>query len=59
MADKVTVPASTVREWARKKGLQVGTRGHIHKDVVDAFNRAHRAKEYVNTNPWLHENKAS
>lgn len=47
------VTASEVRAWALKRGLTVGKRGHINKSVVEAFNRAHRVKQYVNTNPWL------
>jgi hypothetical protein len=45
--------AADVRAWARRKGLTVGKRGHLPKDVVAAFNRAHRARKFTNANPWL------
>lgn len=46
-------PATTaeVRAWAARKGLPVGSRGHMPQDVYDRFNRAHRAKVAVNNNP--------
>lgn len=50
---KAKVTASEVRSWALERGLDVGSRGHIRQDIVEAFNRAHRVKEYVNTNPFL------
>lgn len=55
---KAQVSAAEVRDWARQRGFEVGTRGHIRQDVVEAFNRAHRVKEYVNTNPWLKSDEA-
>jgi hypothetical protein len=45
------VSASVVRAWARRRGLTVGNRGHLAQSVIDAFNRAHRVKYFVNTNP--------
>ncbi|MGV9678795.1 histone-like nucleoid-structuring protein Lsr2 [Nocardia sp. NPDC003482] len=32
-------PASTIREWARASGLDVGTRGRIRADIVAAHRR--------------------
>ena len=52
---KQTVPASTVRQWANKRGIQVGTRGHLPQAVVEKFNRAHPTKEFTSSNPWLGE----
>jgi hypothetical protein len=52
-AEKTQVDAAVVREWANQNGRQVGARGHLPKDVVEAFNRAHRVKVYTNRNPWL------
>lgn len=43
--------AADVRDWARRKGLEVGTRGHLPSGVVDQYNRAHRVKKFENTNP--------
>ena len=40
-----------VRAWARKRGIPVGTRGHIAKDVIKQFNRTHR-KRATSKNPW-------
>lgn len=51
MSDTVTVPASEVRAWAREKGLEVGTRGHLSGDVISKFNGAHRRRQFVNNNP--------
>jgi hypothetical protein len=49
---KQLVSAAVVRAWARAKGLTVGKRGHLPQEVIEAYNRAHRAKEFVNPNPW-------
>lgn len=59
MDNKISVSASFVRAWALKKGLTVGTRGHLPKPVVEAFNKAHKTKVFTNTNPWLAANKAA
>lgn len=53
MNDRLLVSASFVRSWARRKGFAVGQRGHLPKNVVEAFNRAHRTRYFTNTNPWL------
>lgn len=39
----VQVPASreAVRAWARSHGYQVGDKGRIAREVMDAYNRAH------------------
>lgn len=54
---KQQVPASEVRNWARSKGFAVGDRGHLPQHVIEAYNRQHRVKVFVNQNPWLSENK--
>lgn len=33
--------AATMREWARKQGIQVGARGRIHPDLKAAYAAAH------------------
>jgi hypothetical protein len=50
---KRQVPAADVRQWANKKGFDVGTRGHLPQNVIEKFNRAHPSKEFVSGNPWL------
>lgn len=57
--EKFQVSAATVRAWARRKGLQVGERGHLPKSVISAFNRAHRTKVFTNSNPWLKSKAAA
>jgi hypothetical protein len=49
--EKRQVPASTVRTWAQDRGLQVGQRGHLSREVVRQFNRAHRKQEFRSSNP--------
>lgn len=49
----ITATAGEVRVWAAKKGLSVGTRGHLPVEVIGAFNRAHRRRQFTNRNPWL------
>lgn len=44
--------AAEVRAWAKKAGLVVGRRGHLPLEVVAAFNRRHRRKQFTNKNPW-------
>lgn len=53
MSERTTVSASFVRSWARRRGLTVGQRGHLPQNVIQAFNRAHKTKVFVNANPWL------
>lgn len=45
--------ASEVRAWARKRGIEVGNRGHLSQQLIDQFNWAHRKKFVVakNNNP--------
>jgi hypothetical protein len=43
---------SEVRTWAAANGFPVGKRGHLPKDVIEAFNRRHRRRVAVNRNPW-------
>jgi hypothetical protein len=31
-----------IREWARKKGLDVSERGRIPATIIDAYNAAHK-----------------
>jgi hypothetical protein len=33
---------SAIREWARKRGLEVSERGRIPQDIVDAYNKTHK-----------------
>lgn len=33
------VDNDTLREWARKKGMTVSSRGRVRKEIVDAFNK--------------------
>ncbi|MCG7607062.1 Lsr2 family protein [Mycobacterium sp. CnD-18-1] len=48
VAKKPSAPAKTeqntaIREWARKKGMDVSNRGRISADIVDAFEAAHKS----------------
>lgn len=45
------VPISTVRAWAHEQGIFHGRRGHLPGYVIDQFNRRHRRKRALNTNP--------
>lgn len=36
---------TTIREWARKKGMDVSNRGRIAADVVEAFEAAHKSDD--------------
>ena len=40
------IGAADVRTWAIAKGLTVGARGPLPQNVIDAFNKAHRAKKF-------------
>ncbi|WP_227981283.1 histone-like nucleoid-structuring protein Lsr2 [Nocardia spumae] len=31
---------AAIREWARNNGYEVSSRGRIHKDIVEAYNKA-------------------
>lgn len=48
---RTEVPASVVRDWARRKGLPVGTRGHLPPSVIRQYNRTHRTI-FVSKNPF-------
>jgi hypothetical protein len=51
--EKTEVGANTVRAWARENGFEVGTRGHLSNDLVNAFNRRHRKQRFTNKNPMV------
>lgn len=52
MAKTLTpVTADAVREWARGKGLEVGTRGRLSEDLIARFNKAYRLAGKVYTDP--------
>lgn len=51
--EKTEVGADVVRAWARNNGHEVGTRGHLSNDLVEAFNRRHRKQRYTNKNPMV------
>jgi hypothetical protein len=46
-AEKASVPMSEVRAWALKRGMSVNATGNLPTPVVEAFNRAHRSKQYT------------
>ncbi|MBF6273894.1 nucleoid-associated protein Lsr2 [Nocardia sp. 852002-20019_SCH5090214] len=31
---------AAIREWARNNGYEISSRGRIHKDIVEAYNKA-------------------
>lgn len=43
---------SEVRAWARQNGFTVGDRGHMPKEVLEAYNRKHRKTKAIQKNPW-------
>lgn len=43
---KTLVSIADVRAWAIARGLAVGARGRLSQEVIEAFNSAHRVKEY-------------
>jgi len=49
--DRRQVPIRKVRAWARDRGIEVGTRGHLSQELIDQFNRAHRKVAAMNSNP--------
>ncbi len=46
MATKGPVTLSEIRAWARARGLQVAARGGISNEVIRAYNRTHRTRQY-------------
>ncbi|MGW0359268.1 histone-like nucleoid-structuring protein Lsr2 [Nocardia nova] len=32
---------ATIRDWARENGYEVSKRGRIHKDILEAYDKAH------------------
>ncbi len=42
-ASQSTVDPAAVRAWARANGIEVGDRGRLHRDLIDAYNAAHSA----------------
>jgi hypothetical protein len=40
--ERIEVPASRVREWARRNGIEVGSRGLLPAPVIKRFNQVHR-----------------
>lgn len=49
------VEGNVVREWLRKKGEVVGTRGRLSAEAIEAFNKAHRRSGKTYTEPRLRE----
>ena len=47
VAEKASVPLSEVRAWATKKGMAVNPTGNIPTAITEAFNKAHRTKQFV------------
>lgn len=45
MANTATV--ADVRTWAEGKGMTIGARGRLGKNVVEAYNKAHSRRKYV------------
>lgn len=43
------VSAEAVREWATKRGMTVAEHGRLSAEVVAAFNKTHKAQQYVAT----------
>jgi len=37
---------SDVREWAETGGMNVGKRGRLGKNVIEAYNKAHPRRKY-------------
>jgi len=37
--DDAVVPISSVRTWARARGMDVGIRGHLSQEIIDLFKR--------------------
>lgn len=45
--------AADVRAWARRRQIDVGSRGHISQDLIDEYNRRNVWYQFENTNPAL------
>ena len=45
--DKISVPMSEVRAWATRRGMTVNPSGNLPTEIVEAFNRAHRNKQFI------------
>jgi hypothetical protein len=43
------VSAEDVRNWANKRGFNIAPFGRLSSEVIAAFNKAHKAKQYVVT----------
>lgn len=56
-AEKATVPMSEVRAWAVRKGMPVNATGNLPTPVTEAFNRAHRTKQYCRPNRGMVETR--
>src|SRR5437764_1331554 len=41
--------AEDVREWARKRGVEVAEHGRLSAEVIAAFNKAHTRVQYRST----------
>jgi hypothetical protein len=48
-----TANAADVRAWARRRQIEVGSRGHIAQDLIDEYNRRNDRNQFENTNPAL------
>ena len=50
--------SAAIREWARKSGHEIATRGRIPVEVIDAYRAAHRAVAFLIWPPiWFDELK--
>jgi hypothetical protein len=47
VAEKASVQMSEVRAWATKRGMPVNATGNLPTQVIEAFNRAHRTKQFL------------
>lgn len=45
--EKTSVPMSEVRAWATRRGMTVNASGNLPTEIVEAFNRAHRSKQFI------------
>jgi hypothetical protein len=46
IAEKTIVSMAEVRAWAMKKGLDVNVSGNVPGLVIEAFNKAHRTRQF-------------
>lgn len=51
---RTLVTADVVRAWARGKGYEVGTRGHLPEKLIREYNRTHRTF-YQSGNPRVRQ----